>query len=66
MVHYIFIAGACLVIIAGIISGERQRTNFHTETKEERSRKLKWSSWFFVSGILLLLVAVGILLISTN
>ncbi|WP_158638692.1 DUF5316 family protein [Metabacillus litoralis] len=68
MEGYAFLIGVTLIIIAGISSGvgssyEQQRMNFETETNFERTKKHNFSFWFFISGIIFIIMSVILFLI---
>ncbi|WP_226669621.1 DUF5316 family protein [Metabacillus litoralis] len=68
MEGYTFLVGVTFLIIAGIISGvgssfEQQRMNFETETNAERTKKHKYSFWFFILGIIFIIASVFLFMV---
>ncbi|WP_218780447.1 DUF5316 family protein [Bacillus sp. EAC] len=45
-------------IVSGVfVSGDQQRANFHSETKEHRMSNIKFSLWTGVIGLISFLIA---------
>lgn len=59
---FLSITAVCF-LISGLslgvwVSGDRQRANFHSETKEHRSYREKLSLWSGLLGVVFLLVTI--------
>ena len=55
--------GLSAITSGALVNGDRQRANFHTETKEHRKANFKFSLWTGLLGGISLLIAVLIHLV---
>ena len=63
-----FIAGVVIWIISGLltgsfISGDRSRANYHQETEEDRTSRVKQSQFLFLFGLPFIVMGITVYLI---
>ena len=63
-----FTTGVVIWIISGLltgafISGDRSRANFHQETKEDRTSRVKQSQFLFLFGLPFIVMGIAVYLI---